>query len=1068
MTPNEFMRRYALAEQRERQGSQSHFIDLCALLGVQTPLEENPAGDWYCFERGATKTEGGDGWADVWRRGCFAWEYKGPRKNLDAALRQVVDYAAELENPPLLIVSDMVRIRVHTRFTNTVPQVHEWKLEDLFDAGRRRRLSQAWTDPESFRPSLTPADLTAAAARKFGALGRRLQERPGADPRAIAHFLNQIVFCMFAEDAGLLPKGLFTRTLRATQNRPAAARAQMADLFAKMATREEAGRFFGAELIAWFNGGLFDGAEPLELSAADLAAVADTAEENDWTDIDPAIFGTLFEQALKATRERPALGAHYTDREKILQIVRPVMVEPLEAEWAEALAGIKADAAEMRAAEDERRAIWDDAARAMAARGTSEGETQRRSAATQTIRRRDEALGRARARLDAFQQRLADFRVLDPACGSGNFLYVALHALKDLEQRALEAVQRLGVETAAPRVGLQCVRGIEIDRYAAELARVTLWIGDLQWDHRHGYTPNRSPVLSSLESIENRDALLDADGGEAAWPAADVIVGNPPFLGGKKLRAGLGDGYVERLFAAYRGRVPAEADLVAYWVARAWAAVGADPAHPLAGELSAAQPTTEGALASTPAHPLAGELSAAQPRTEGALAANAGADVDAASAPSTTGFAGGPPPARAGEETGGRPRALRAGLVTTNSIRGGANRRVVEPIAASGRLMEAWSDEPWAQDGAAVRVSMLGFGEGFVARRLNGAATGAINADLTGGGLDLTQAKRLRENAGVAFMGDTKGGAFDVPGEVARGWLTQPLNPNGRPNSDVLKPWRNGLDVTRRPTDKWIIDFGSTMSELEAALYDRPFTYAVIHVAPERRKLQARGYAQQWWRHERPRPELLRQLSAVTRYIITPRVATYRTFTWHSTGVCPDSATIAVARDDDTAFGILHSRFHELWALRMGTSLEDRPRYTPSTTFETFPFPDGLTPDIPAASYADDPRARAIAAAAAELDRLREAWLNPADLVRREPEVVAGYPDRILPVDEAAARELKTRTLTRLYNARPAWLAGAHRALDEAVAAAYGWTDWAGGDLPDDEVLARLFALNQARAAAGR
>lgn len=162
----------------------------------------------------------------------------------------------------------------------------------------------------------------------------------------------------------------------------------------------------------------------------------------------------------------------------------------------------------------------------------------------------------------------------------------------------------------------------------------------------------------------------------------------------------------------------------------------------------------------------------------------------------------------------------------------------------------------------------------------------------------------------------------------------------------------------------------------------------------------------------------------------------------------------------------MSSVFHEVWSLRLGTWLGvgNDPRYTPSTTFETFPFPENLTPDIPAADYADDPRAQAIAEAAAELNRLRENWLNPADLVRIEPEVVPGYPDRVLPKDEAAAAVLRTRTLTALYNARPAWLDNAHRRLDAAVAAAYGWP----ADLTDDAILERLFALNQERAAAGR
>jgi type II restriction/modification system DNA methylase subunit YeeA len=335
---------------------------------------------------------------------------------------------------------------------------------------------------------------------------------------------------------------------------------------------------------------------------------------------------------------------------------------------------------------------------------------------------------------------------------------------------------------------------------------------------------------------------------------------------------------------------------------------------------------------------------------------------------------------------------------------------------------------------------------------------------LTGAAFDLTKAARLGQNVGVAFMGDTKGGAFDVPGSLAREWLGLPLNPNGRTNADVLRPWVNGMDVTRRPSDKWIIDFGWTMTESEAALYEAPFAYASEHVRPEREKNRREMYARHWWRHVEPRQGMWRALECLRRYLGTPRVAKHRLFAWLGHSILPDSQVIAIARDDDTSFGVLHSRFHELWALRMGTSLEDRPRYTPSTTFETFPFPEGLTPDIPAADYADDPRAPKIASAAARLNELRENWLNPPDLVVREPEVVPGYPDRVLPKNEEAAKELKKRTLTNLYNARPQWLSNAHAELDEAVAEAYGWGDeWRAGLLTDDEILARLFRLNQER-----
>jgi type II restriction/modification system DNA methylase subunit YeeA len=610
--------------------------------------------------------------------------------------------------------------------------------------------------------------------------------------------------------------------------------------------------------------------------------------------------------------------------------------------------------------------------------------------------------------------------VLDPACGSGNFLYVALRALKDIEHRANLDAEALGLHRGFPRVGPECVLGIELNPYAAELARVSVWIGEIQWMRKNGFDAARNPILRPLETIECRDAVLHfpvipalsrdppdleavegrqvpAQGRDdetcatptrAEWPAADVIIGNPPFLGGKRMRDALGDAYVDALFAAYAGRVPQEADLVAYWVAEAWSAVTSN-------------------------------------------------------------------------------RARRVGLVTTNSMRGGANRRVLAPVSDAGGFFEAWSDQPWTVEGAAVRVSLLCFAHGPVNdAMLDGREVERINADLTGAASDLTKAARLRENSGIAFMGDTKGGAFDVPGKLAREWLKLPLNPNGRPNADVLRPWVNGMDVTRRPADKWIVDFGWTMSESEAALYDAPFAYVAEHVQPVRATNKREAYARHWWRHVEPRPGFWRAVKGKIRVLVTTRHARHLLFNWIAPTTVPDSALIAFAKDDDTFFGVLQGRFNELWALRLCTyvGVGNDPRYTPSTTFETFPFPEGLTPDIPAADYAADPRAQAIAAAAARLNELREAWLNPPDLVVREPEVVPGYPDRILPRDEKAAKELKKRTLTNLYNARPQWLANAHAALDEAVAEAYGWgDDWRAGLLTDDEILARLFRLNQER-----
>lgn len=984
MTPAQFIKKWSDSHLRERQGSQEHFIDLCRMLGEPTPAEADPHGDHYCFERGAAKTGGGDGWADVWRRHCFGWEYKGKHKNLDAALRQLQAYALDLENPPYLIVSDMERIIVHTNWTNTISRKIEFTLDDLHEPEKLAVLRLVFEGSESLKPKISPQELTAKVAQRFGDLGRRLQER-GHDPREVAHFLNRVVFCMFAEDAKLLPEGLFTRMTRSMQMRPPTeAAAQFDALFSMMRT----GGLFGADVIRWFNGGLFDDKPALPLERADIKLICDTAGEHDWSELDPSVFGNMFEEALKATRERAALGAHYTDRAKILKIIDPVITWPLMAEWEAALAEIRAAMEARAATEDERKAVLEAAAEAMRQDPdkAKAGEAGRRKALTAIAKRADAALGQARSRLEAFLSRLAAFRVLDPACGSGNFLYVALHALKDIERRALVDAARLGIEVPAPRVGLACVRGIEIEDYAAELARVTLWIGDLQWNAKNNYTGLAEPILSSLDQIECRDALLNADGTEAEWPEVDVIVGNPPFLGGKRLRDSLGDTYVERLFAAYRGKVPAEADFVAYWVEKAWELVRSS-------------------------------------------------------------------------------NGKRAGLVTTNSVRGGASRKVLDPIADAEALMEAWADEPWALEGAAVRVSMFGFGHDFVGRRVEGRSVERINADLSSSSTDLTKSTRLRENSGSAFQGPVLIGPFQVDGALAREWLLAPRNPNGLSNAEVLRPLLNASDIVRGPSDRWVIDFHSR-DEGSASLFEKPFEYALREVKPDRQKNRRAWRAEQWWRHGENGDGWRAASSGLERYILSPRVAKHRVFVLVDSAVFPDSATIAIARDDDTTFGILHSRFHELWSLRMGTFLGvgNDPRYTPSTTFETFPFPEGLTPNIPAADYAADPRAIAIGEAAADLNAKREAWLNPADLVRIEPEVVPGYPDRILPVSPEAAVELKKRTLTNLYNQRPAWLDMAHKRLDAAVSAAYGWPD----GLSDDEVLERLFALNQERAAAGR
>ena len=298
-----------------------------------------------------------------------------------------------------------------------------------------------------------------------------------------------------------------------------------------------------------------------------------------------------------------------------------------------------------------------------------------------------------------------------------------------------------------------------------------------------------------------------------------------------------------------------------------------------------------------------------------------------------------------------------------------------------------------------------------------------------------------------------------------------PVNPNGRHNREILKPYWNGDDVTGRPRDRWLIDFPLNLTSQDAAAFQAPYEFLKVArydptSSTDLRTLQeARSTARdahartRWWEPYWPRPEMRVRVQNLPRYIVTTETSQYRLFVWQRYPVLADKNLIVIARDDDTTFGVLHSRFHEIWSLRLGTSLEDRPRYTSTTTFATFPFPEGMTPDIPAASYANNPLAQRIATAAQHLAERRDAWLNPADLVRSEPEVAPGFPDRVIPVSPEAEATLRKRTLTDLYNERPTWLSNAHQALDEAVAAAYGIA----ADVSDDDFLAHLLELNERR-----
>lgn len=941
MTPQQFVDKWRPVVLTERASAQSHFHDLCRLFGHPDPIQADPTGQWFTFEKGVPKSGGGDGFADVWKRQHFAWEYKKKKKNLDDALGQLARYALALESPPLHIACDTERFRIVTAWTNSIPRSYDLSLTDLLDPAKRDLLEAAFHRPERLKPGGSRADLTKTAADKFSSLARVLQNK-GNSPEDVGHFLNRLAFLFFAEDIHILEDGYFRRILRHAATRPREAKVLFNDLFAVL---KNGGRF-GADQLPWINGGLFDDRPALELDDSSIALIVAAGSE-DWAHVDPSIFGTLFERFLDPGK-RSQIGAHYTDATQIMQIIEPVLIEPLRAEWRVARDVIERLTAKARI------------------KGEKAKEWQQ-----------------AREKRAAFIHRLGQITILDPACGSGNFLYLALQCVKDLEHTVNDECEVLGLHRLLPTVGPEILKGIEISPLAAELARTAIWIGDIQWSVRNGFKGRPEPILRRLDAIECRDALINEDGTKAEWPKAEFIIGNPPFLGVKKMIGGLGESYCKSLRKAYADTVSPFSDLVCWWFDKANRAVAS------------------------------------------------------------------------GETT-------RVGLVATNSIRGGKNRLVLDDINMNLRIFHAWSDEDWVNDGAAVRVSLVCFANELPTGTaiLDGREFIRLNSDLTPfdamGGIDITQAKRLASNAATSFVGTVKAGAFDVDGSIARKWLRRPLNPNKKPNSDVVRPWINTIDLVRRPRDSWVVDFGDGMSEGDASLYEAPFEHVLENVRPARSLVRRPRYRDLWWQYAEPCMGMRRAISSLKRYIATPTLSKYRLFVFVDARVQPDHQLVAIARDDYTTLGILQSRFHEAWALRLGTSLEDRPRYTPTTTFETYPFPPGLGPDTGASTYAADDRARRIAQAAQTLDELRSNWLNPSDLVREETEVVAEYPSRLVPISAEAANELRTKTLTNLYNERPSWLVAAHRKLDEAVAEAYGWAP----DIDIADALGRLLAMN--------
>jgi len=926
----DFIAKWKSSTLTERAAAQSWFTDLCRALDVPTPTDIDTEGATYTFERGASKTSGGNGWADVWMRGHFAWEFKGKHADLAKAYRQLRDYIDDLESPPLLVVSDFSTIIVRTNFNNTPTQKHIIRLEELGKPANIDLLRALWDDPARLRPDAAIVDVTTKAANELGTIALGLRDR-GVEPHRAAHFTVELLFCFFAEDIGLLPRGLFSQLLEFGIKQPAVFNNELEKLLATMRD----GGFYNLQSIPRFDGGLFEAIVTEPLTANEIAALASIGLL-DWEDVEPAIFGTLFERSLDPSR-RGQLGAHYTGVQDIERVIDPVVMQPLLRRWDE-----------VRAEAEPVAETWITARK--------NGTPQKRNAAEKAFR----------AVIDGFLTELRNITVLDPACGSGNFLYVALRKLMDIEKDVIEYAAAQGMTRMFPEVSPRQVLGLEINEYAVEITRTVVWIGFLQWRVMHGFGVG-DPVLQPLDTIREQDALLDLSDPdhpkEAEWPAADFIVGNPPFLGGNKVRQELGDTYLDALFEVFDSRIPKFADLCCYFFEKARKQI---------------------------------EIGTIQ----------------------------------------------RAGFLATNSIRGGANREVLNRIKASGDIYFAWSDEPWILDGAAVRISVVAFDDGSESvRTLDGFTVSRINSDLTSS-VDITTAQRLAENANLCFMGPSPKAPFDIDAELAEQFLREPININGRPNSDVVVPVVSAVDIAQRSRNRWTIDFGLRDEHL-ASMYEAPFEYVKKMVYPIRSENRRESYRLRWWQYAEPRPGLRTATVNLNRKIATPGVSKHRLFTWRPIKDLCNQGTLVFARDDDYFFGVLHSRAHEIWSLRMGTWLGkgNDPRYTPTTCFETFPFPWP-----PGTEPVDDPRVIAIAAAAKDLDDKRRAWLDPPG---------------------ASAADLKKRTLTNLYNERPTWLRNLHARLDRAVWDAYAWpSDEIPAEVGEEVILERMLEFNSERSSA--
>jgi hypothetical protein len=1031
-----FIARWAASSGAERANYQIFLAELCDLLGLPRPDPSvaDEAANRYVFDKAVTfqnpdgKTS--TGYIDLYRRDAFVCETKqsvareskdplsladpaapkarrksgtsvrgtaGWDDSMIAARGQAEGYVRALpdDNPPFLLVidighsfelyADFSRLgKVYTAFPDA--RSHRFGLDDLRDESIRQRLTTLWLDPLALDPARHSAKVTREIAARIAVLARRLEAKK-YDPEQVAWFLIRCLFTFFSEDVCLTPRGGFTSLLESLKDSPD----QFVPLVSEVWKTMGQGGFSTAlrTRIKKFKGSIFREHEPLPLDAEEIALLID-AGKSDWRDVEPAIFGTLLERALDP-RERHKLGAHFTPRAYVERLVVPTIIEPVRDDW--------------------------EAARAASLAEANAGRIEK---AKQEARK--------------FLDEVTGLRVLDPACGTGNFLYVSMVKLKEIEAEARDWLAQLGetqadLEHMERTVDPRQFLGIEINPRAVAIAEVVLWIGWLQWHLRDRKSPESfsEPILQAYGNIECRDALLEYDRKElvrddagkpvtrwdgvttkkhpvtgedvpddtarvaveryvnprkAEWPQADFVVGNPPFLGKLRIQSDLGEGYAEALRTVYADHVPDSADYVMYWWDR------------------------------------------------GARLVSAGA-------------------------------IRRFGFITTNSITQSFNRRIVATALGAAvpcRVAFAVPDHPWVatEDGAAVRIAMTvgaqdvehgslnlvtseEVGEDVVHAQL-ASRRGEINADLSVG-VDVTSVGPLASNRLLASMGPALGSRGFV---VTGGERQRLIDKDGIDAVARILPLRNGKDLLGEPRGVYAIDL-QDMETPDEVRRRVPATYQHLHdtVFPEREHNKDDKLRRFWWKFRRSNADCRAMLAGLPRFLVTVETAKYRTFFVQPEGTLCEHGTISFGLDDPYFLGVMSSRIHITWALATGGTLEDRPRYNKTACFDPFPFP--------AASEAQQQKIRELGEAL-DAHRKKQQAAHPGLTITGMYNVL----EKLRSSEDLTDKEKKIHD-----DGLVSVLKKIHDDLDAAMFDAYGWP----ATLSDDEILERLVALNHERAA---